>query len=418
MPQAQADALTDQELLAIFKDDRADLSLLSPEEQNRLVALTDEKEPARDPTGDVPFLPDWVNDAGKAWVKSGPTRVKEGLKDAVSGNVSRGLHDVVMGTATTALPMLAPRIGKAVIKSPVATLTKVAAGTTGGVIGGAVTRGAASALGADEDQAVLAGDAGAFLGGAAAVKAADVAGHIAARIASSVPVGTRGRVAGEVAKGVAADMFPRTARAVRRGTAALDKAQAEATPTSVEPVPAASPVASTPAARRLDPAAGTGKSAASSTAAPAPPIRQLPGETLSLPAASRSAGQMSPAAIGNDLGLSARRLGVTLEEQGFAEAADLVRTQGLSPVQAVAEVAARAPKVSTPVATPSSRRVSRAEAQEYARLMAAGKTDEEAARAILAQRQLSAKTGATTPAKAARRVKARQTTGRWPEGTP
>jgi hypothetical protein len=43
---------------------------------------------------------------------------------------------------------------------------------------------------------------------------------------------------------------------------------------------------------------------------------------------------------------------------------------------------------------------------------------DEATQAIVTQRQLIAKTGATTPAKAARRVKARQTTGRWPEGTP
>lgn len=41
---ADQDTLSDSELLAIFHDDRADLSLLTPEEQNRLVALTDDQD--------------------------------------------------------------------------------------------------------------------------------------------------------------------------------------------------------------------------------------------------------------------------------------------------------------------------------------------------------------------------------------
>ena len=46
MPQVQDRALTDKELLALFNDDRADLSLLSREERQRLVGLTEPKQEA------------------------------------------------------------------------------------------------------------------------------------------------------------------------------------------------------------------------------------------------------------------------------------------------------------------------------------------------------------------------------------
>lgn len=426
-PTADPNTLTDAELLAVFNDDDADLSLLTPEEQNRLVVLTEQPkaEVGVSIFGKKLPLPESVSRPIAAWGLAGPTRVKEGLSDVAEGNVSRGLHDVLAGGVTTALPMLAPRFGQALLKAPIATLTQTAAGATGGALVGSVAKGAARSLGADEDQATLAGDAGALVGGAAAVKTAQIAGEIAARIAGAVPAGARGHVAGEVVKGVASDLFPRTAKIVRRGASALEKAQASQSSPVAESAPVAPPVSSTPAAPPPAPTASVPPVVAASPAAPTPPpVRVLAGESLTIPASGRTPGQMSPASIGMDLGLSARRLGATLSKDQFAEAATLVTSRGLSPVQAVQQIAgqqAPAPPVATasaPAAARPSPRVSRAEAQEYARMLAAGKTDEEATQAILTQRSLIARTGATSPAKAQRRVAARQATGRWPSGTP
>src|SRR5688572_9563270 len=58
-------------------------------------------------------------------------------------------------------------------------------------------------------------------------------------------------------------------------------------------------------------------------------------DTLDTPWAGRTRGQQSPAWLQNDLGLAARRAGVPLTPEQFAEAGRLVVEDGLTPRQAV-----------------------------------------------------------------------------------
>ena len=140
----------------------------------------------RDATGDVPFLPDWANDAGKSWVAAGPSRVKEGLGDVMGGNIMRGAHDVVGGAVTTALPMLAGSLGRSVIKAPVATLAKTGAAVAGATAGDVTAESLAEYLGGDEDTQALAGDAGALVGGYAGIKLPQAVADLAGRYGPSV----------------------------------------------------------------------------------------------------------------------------------------------------------------------------------------------------------------------------------------
>lgn len=190
------------------------------------------------------------------------------------------------------------------------------------------------------------------------------------------------------------------------------------------PAPAAAPVEAAPASPPPARPVSARTTAAADPAVPTPQVRTLPGETLTTPPSARTPGQMSPASIQNDLGLSARRLGVTLDETQFAQAAEAVTAEGLSPAQAVVKVAGQpapqAPATAPSVPAPSPRlRVTADEATEYARMLAMGKSVEEATQAIVAQRQLKAAVpGTRTPKQARANVAQRNATGRWPEGTP
>jgi hypothetical protein len=124
---------------------------------------------------------------------------------------------------------------------------------------------------------------------------------------------------------------------------------------------------------------------------------------------------MSPQAIQNDLALSARRMGVTLDEAGYAAATERVTVGGLSPAQAVHEVGQQA--TPTVAAKPPARmRPTVDEAKEYARLLAAGKTTEEATQLILDVRKLRAMVpGTKTPRQMRGRIAKREATNEWPE---
>lgn len=53
----------------------------------------------------------------------------------------------------------------------------------------------------------------------------------------------------------------------------------------------------------------------------------------------RAPGQMSPAWIQNDLGLAAKRLGLTLSQDQYAAAEALLRKGGVTPIDAVKNIA-------------------------------------------------------------------------------
>lgn len=162
--------------------------------------------------------------------------------------------------------------------------------------------------------------------------------------------------------------------------------------------------------------------------APSLPVKVLKGETLDLPAAMRTPGQMSPASIRMDLGLVARRAKVVLEKAELDEAARLV-TAGRSPIEAVAEIAHRGGKLPGSLPTPPAGmpaapataarlKLSSDEGKVYVLLLRKGKSHQEAIEAIQAQRALGAMPGVTTPSAADRAVRERLTTGRWPAGRP
>lgn len=430
------DDLSDQELeqkiLAKYPD-RFKGVTLTPE------AITPN---ARDTTGDVPFLPDWANDAGKGWVAAGPSRVKEGIGEIAQGNISRGADQVLRGGLTTALPMVAPSLARSFAAAPMATAATALGGGAAAAVGGELTESLVEYLGGSDDQAQLAGDVGALGAGYAGAKltqaaqqaVSDLAGRYgpavrrivqrATTMAADAPTWAK-RAAVDRALRVAGVPGPLASRAagmvITEPTPVSAGRGAGPGPGASQPSGAPEPAALQSSAQPAAPSpvrpSGARTAAAASPAAPTPQpqIKTLPGETLTVPAAERTAGQMSEQALANDLGLSARRMGATLSEEGFAAAGDLVRTQGMSPAQAVAQVASGPPMVSAPK---SKLRVTQEEAREYARLLSAGKTDSEATESILTQRKLIRRTGATAPGKAKRRVATRQATGRWPDGTP
>lgn len=90
----------------------------------------------------------------QGWVREGPHRVVEGIKDVAAGNVFKGTHSVASGAAMTALPMIAPEVVPAVVAAPVrAALTAAPA-----LIAQQAAPKVASAFGATPDQADVAGD--------------------------------------------------------------------------------------------------------------------------------------------------------------------------------------------------------------------------------------------------------------------
>lgn len=387
---------------------------------------------------EVTFLPDGLRDAIVSWGQAGPSRVHAGFSELGQGEFAKGAHDIIGGAGMTALPMVALHMAPAAVSAPLATAGTVAAATGGAMFGDVVLKKVAEAVGATDDQAALAGDIGAIFGGAGGVKAKNAVAQwmsgangpdiqaLLAR-AAKLPRTQAYRTTYNGLKSLGApDFVARPVAAIAgsvsdraAGTAAVG---AEATPTaSTAPAPAAAPVEAPPASPPPATPTAPRTTAAASPAAPTPQprVKQLPGETLTVPAAQRTQGQMSPQAILNDLGLANRRMQANLTPESVAQAAQLVTGEGLSPAQAIARVAQMPTAHPASAPKPSPRlRVTQDEAREYARLLSMGKTDQEATEAIVAMRQFRAKTGSTAPSKAARRVKARQTTGRWPEGTP
>lgn len=235
-----------------------------------------------------------------------------------------------------------------------------------------------------------------------------------------------------------------------RGALAKMRGASEATPAAAAP---ASPAASSPATPASPAASIAARSSPAPSAASAPrpragdagpagpsptygqhPLAAPPSgggraqaprqtDTVNLAPSQRTSGQMSEQWIANDVGMAARRLKQTLTPEQYAQAEQLVRAEGLSPMAAVAKAGGSAP--APPAATrPTSRRVARTEPprgvqvdelQEYVRLRESGKTHRAAVKVLEQQRAFAQAHGTPTPAAARTRVAERNATGRWPK---
>lgn len=119
---------------------------------------------------------------------------------------------------------------------------------------------------------------------------------------------------------------------------------------------------------------------------------------------------MSRQWVSDDVALAARRSGRTLSVAQKTEAAALVRAGTHSPREAVESLAsAQAPAV----AAPKRLKLSGEETRAYVQLRSAGKSHQEAADLIEAQRLLTQSFGTPTADKARKAVAERNATGRW-----
>lgn len=217
---AQERALTDAELQAVFADKFADLSLLSADEQQRLLKLTAPEAQTATPTGpfgraavgqglletakgmakgvvssirqggealrsipgvgpalsrfDVPFIDPKANNPAQATgMQIGETITPEPVAPAVAG-----MRDLSQGRFARGGVELATAAGKALLPAGVTAAVRAplqaAATVAGGALTGAVAERGATALGATPDQAALAGVVGNVAGGVAAYKSLPV----------------------------------------------------------------------------------------------------------------------------------------------------------------------------------------------------------------------------------------------------
>lgn len=214
---------------------------------------------------------------------------------------------------------------------------------------------------------------------------------------------------------------------------AVPRVAAQSAPVATAPQPSAQPVAPVasplvapvPVAEPLPPPAVAAAPRPTPTppeAYPKVPAWDTEGQTLHLPLSARTKGQQSVQWIQNDLGIAARRARATLSQDDFAEAARLVREEGLTPVQAVTKTS---PEQAATVAPHSHANVPPAnipmgldEVRAYGQMRRSGKTHQQAMTALDQQRALAAQLATPSPAEARSAVAERNATGRWPDGTP
>jgi hypothetical protein len=89
-----------------------------------------------------------------------------GVHDIAKGNISKGLHRIISGTANATAPAAALVGPAAVAAAPAATTLSVG----GGIAGSKLASAGANALGATPDQSELAGDVGGLVGGLGGAK--------------------------------------------------------------------------------------------------------------------------------------------------------------------------------------------------------------------------------------------------------
>ncbi len=221
------------------------------------------------------------------------------------------------------------------------------------------------------------------------LEAVGVPSAIATPIAFAVS-GYRGRLKG----GKAAPNVPDEAIAPASADARASERMVSgmsAKPAAVSPPVASAPVPAVPPAR----SGGAESAPASPAASMRPP--------------------MSAQRIRNEVGLAARRSNLKLTEPELAQADGLVR-EGLTPVQAVKQVGgqtAATPAASAPTASSKPPKMTAAETREYVALRSKGKTHQEAAEVLQAQRELAKRFGTPSPEDARKAVQQRNKTGRW-----
>lgn len=280
MGQAEPRPLTDDELTAIFQDDRADLSLLTDEEQARLLKLTDQQPPSTPPPA-----------AAMAGMVGPSTMQGDPGRSAMAGGGGRGTGLDVRKSDEFGLGVVSamPFSG---VSAP-----ETARGTTGRIVG-----------------------TGALL----AFPATKVVG--AAR-------GAEGLIGG------AKELVNQTAPAVK-----YEMAKAALTAMGLPPslaIPAAIAASGYRPGKRTSGAAATTK--AETTAATVSPRASTP-VVPEPPASSGSAAPLragpawSPQQIRNEVGLAERRAGLTLTEEQRAVADQLVK-QGHPPGDVVKALA-------------------------------------------------------------------------------
>lgn len=159
-------------------------------------------------------------------------------------------------------------------------------------------------------------------------------------------------------------------------------------------------------------AAVRGAAPAEAPAAAAPPPGVEPSAPTPQASASVSAATGSPKAvqspqrIQNELGLAARRAGVTLTEPQYQQAAELVK-QGQVPTEAVLSIAKPAAAVKE--------KLSGAEFQAAQSLIEKGLASDVALKTVLGQREFAARFGLPTNETVRTKVATRNATGRWQE---
>lgn len=150
------------------------------------------------------------------------------------------------------------------------------------------------------------------------------------------------------------------------------------------PVPAAAPVASTPAT-------------------PTPPVAEVAPQSVSI---SPSAPKWSPQQIRNEVGLAERRAKLTLTDEQRVMADQMV-AQGTPPMSAVQQLARSA--------AAAKQTLNAVEVRAYQQLRATGASHQEAVDAINAQRALIEKLGTPSLDNVKALVAQRNATGRWPQ---
>lgn len=393
---AEQRALTDQELLAILKDDRADLSLLTPEEQQRLIKLTEARAtpPAAATKGMIPPSsakgdPGYFEDKGMAGAEwHAPRTVDPDTGDTFQPKERNRPDNSLLGLPPELAVVSGIGVGRAMVGPGLSAMQRATAGV----------KAAASQTAPIVKYEVV----------KATLEQANVPPVAAAAIAAAASgLSTNGRgIPRTLPRPKPAAAARADAKASRDMITGMSEAGRATRPAVASARPAA-PSASTPAAR-----APEADLAATRPASPTPPPDPGARPSASTPSAAPQSrphpegGVWSPQRVQNELGQQARRQGAKLSESEYAKATELV-AQGKTPAEAVADTVKARP------ATGARVKLTAAESKTYNALRAKGKTHAEIMEAIEQQRELALRLGTPSSETVRQRISKRNKTGDW-----